>query len=107
MARQGGRCEHDGEGARDLKATKDLGAMRTSRNRRVTLSLRRRCKVFERSEASLVHSLPIWKTTCGIWGLTPVRVIEEAVAVLEDIGRLGEEVCHGRSYEAGRSETTT
>ena len=35
---------------------------RTSRNRRATVSLKRLNKVFERSEASLVHSLPIQKT---------------------------------------------
>ena len=64
--------------------------MRTSRNRRVTVSLKRLCPVFERSEASLVHSLPIRKTICGIWAPTPVHVIEEAVAVLEDLGLLGE-----------------
>ena len=42
--------------------------MRRSRNRRATASLKRLNKVFERSEASLVHSRPIRKTIGGIWG---------------------------------------
>ena len=41
--------------------------MRRRRNRRATASLKRLYKVFERSEASLVHSLPIRKTISGIW----------------------------------------
>ena len=64
--------------------------MRTRRNRRATASLKRLYKVFERSEASLVHSLPIRKTIYGIWGPTPLRVMEEAISVLEEIGLLGE-----------------
>ena len=64
--------------------------METRRTRRATFSLKRLHKVFDQSEAALVHSLPIRKTICGIWHPTPVRVIEEAVAVLEGMGLLGE-----------------
>ena len=64
--------------------------MRTRRSRRATASLKRLYTVFERSEASLVHSLPIRKTICGTWAPTPLPVIEEAIAVLEDIGLLGQ-----------------
>lgn len=78
--------------------------MRTSRNRRVTVALKRLNKVFERSEASLVHSLPIRKTVCGIWGPTPLRVIEEAVSVLEDLGLLGEAAPQGVVVDAGTGD---
>ena len=78
--------------------------MRTSRNRRTTASLKRLNKVFERSEASLVHSLPIRKTISGIWGSTPLRVIEEAISVLEDIGLLGEATPQGVVVDAGTGD---
>ncbi len=78
--------------------------MRRSRNRRVTASLKRLYKVFERSEASLVHSLPIRKTICGIWGPTPLRVIEEAIAVLEDIGLLGKSAPQRIVVDAGTGD---
>ena len=44
--------------------------------------------MFERSETSLAHTLPIRKTISGIWVPTPVRVIEESVAVLTRLGLL-------------------
>ena len=78
--------------------------MRTSRNRRATVSLKRLNKVFERSEASLVHSLPIRKTICGIWGPTPLRVIEEAISVLEDSGLLGKAAPQGVVIDAGTGD---
>ena len=74
--------------------------MGTSRKRRA----RRLYKVFKRSEASLVHSLPIRKTICGIWGPTPVRVIEEAIAVLEDIGLLGGALLQRTVVDAGTGD---
>ena len=78
--------------------------MKTRRNRRLTASLKRLTKVFERSEASLVHSLPIRKTTCGIWGPTPLCVIEEAISVLEDIGLLGEAAPQRLVVDAGTGD---
>ena len=78
--------------------------METSRTPRATVSLKHLCKVFERSEAALVHSLPIRKTICGIWSPTPVRVIEEAVTVLEDIGLLGGAARQRTLVDAGTGE---
>ena len=78
--------------------------MRRRRNRRATASLKRLYKVFERSEASLVHSLPIRKTISGIWGPTPLRVIEEAISVLEDIGLLGEAAPQRIVVDAGTGD---
>ena len=78
--------------------------MTTSRSRRTTASLKRLNRVFERSEASLVHSLPIRKTTCGIWEPTPLRVIEEAISVLEDIGLLGEAAPQDIVVDAGTGD---
>ena len=74
------------------------------RSRRATASLKRLNKVFERSEASLVPSLPIRNTTYGIWGATPLRVIEEAIAVLEGIGLLGEAAPQGIVVDAGTGD---
>ena len=62
--------------------------MGTRRNRRTPASVRRLHKVFERSETSLAHTLPIRKTISGIWAPTPVCVIEESVAVLTRLGLL-------------------
>ena len=78
--------------------------MRTSRHRRTTASLKHLNKVFERSEASLVHSLPIRKTICGIWRPTPLRVIEEAISVLEDIDLLGETAPQSVVVDAGTGD---
>ena len=60
--------------------------------------------MFERSEAALVRSLPIRKTICGIWHPTPVRVIEEAIAVLEDVGLLGEAPRQRTVIDAGTGD---
>ena len=78
--------------------------MGTSRTWRVTASLKRLDKVFERSEASLVHSLPIRKTICGTWVPTPIRVIEEAITVLENIGLLGEAAPQRTVVDAGTGD---
>ena len=78
--------------------------MRRSRNRRATVSLKRLNKVFEGSEALLVHSLPIRKTICGIWAPTPLRIIVEGVSVLEDIGLLGEAAPQSIVADAGTGD---
>ena len=78
--------------------------METRRTRRATFSLKRLHKVFDQSEAALVHSLPIRKTICGIWHPTPVRVIDEAVAVLEGMGLLGEAPRPRAVVDAGLSD---
>ena len=78
--------------------------METSQTPRATVSLKRLHKVFERSEAALVHSLPIRKTICGIWCPTPVRVIEEAITVLEAVGLLGEAPRHRTVIDAGTGD---
>ena len=54
--------------------------MGTCQHRAAAAAIKRLCKIFERSEASLVHSLPIRKTIWGILSPTPVRVIEEAIS---------------------------
>ena len=78
--------------------------MERSRNRESGVSLKRVRKVFERSEASLGHSLPIRKTINGIWVPTPVRVIEQAVAALAALRLLGEAVPQRPIVDAGTGD---
>ena len=61
-------------------------------------------KVFERSEATRGRVLPIRRTGRGIWVPTPVRVIEEAIETLRELGLLGEETPPGHVIDAGTGD---
>ena len=72
-----------------------------SGRRRLSYRLQR---VFENSEAVLGHAIPIRKTVTGIWVPTPLRVVEESLNALEDVGLLPVEAGPRSMVDAGTGD---
>ena len=60
--------------------------------------------MFERSTTRLGGSLPIRKTSAGIWVPTPVPVITMAARLLEEMGLLGDAAPGGLIVDAGTGD---
>ena len=61
-------------------------------------------ETFERSTTLLGGTLPIRKTSVGIWVPTPVRVIAKAAMLLQEMGLLGDGAPEGIIVDAGTGD---
>ena len=61
-------------------------------------------ETFERSTTLLGGTIPIRKTSVGIWVPTPVRVIAKAAILLQEMGLLGDGAPEGIIVDAGTGD---